>query len=101
LIEQYFGSDLAYLRNLLTKDFAETAQIQLHFLKSFIVVKEKKIKDTFHDLVEQQSLQQLAEMFETFLTVLTRRLCEIEPEHVEYWVELDYFPTRKCMEVCR
>ena len=25
----------------------------------------------------------------------------MEPEHVEYWVSLDYFPTRKCMEVCR
>jgi hypothetical protein len=57
LIEQYFIADINFLRNLVTKDFAENAQIQLHFLKTFIVVKEKKIKDTMHDLVEQQSLQ--------------------------------------------
>jgi hypothetical protein len=66
-----------------------------------VVVKERQIKDTFHDLVEQPALQNLVEMYETFLTLLTRRLCEMEPDHVEYWVELNYFPTRKCMEVCR
>jgi hypothetical protein len=52
-------------------------------------------------LIEQPGLQNLADMYDTFLTLLTRRLCETEPDHVEYWVELNYFPTRKCMEVCR
>lgn len=43
----------------------------------------------------------MADLYELFLTVFTRRLCELEPESVEDWVSLEYFPTRKCMEICR
>jgi hypothetical protein len=29
------------------------------------------------------------------------RLCELEPESVELWVGLEFFPKKECMEVCR
>lgn len=33
-------------------------------------------------------------MLENFLIIFTKRLCEIEPDNVEFWVDLEYFPKR-------
>ena len=73
----------------------------ISFSNCKIAIDEKIIKSTIHDVVEQPALQNLTDMYETFLGIFTRRLCELKPIEVEYWVQLEYFPTRKCMEVCR
>lgn len=55
LIETYF-SDGDYLQNLITKDFADLDKVQLHFLKTYVVLKQHQIADTIHDVIEQPTL---------------------------------------------
>ena len=35
------------------------------------------------------------------LLIFTRRLCEFEPDNVEYWVQQDYFPIQECIQISR
>lgn len=53
LIDIYFQDDSECVRQLVTMAFAESAHLQLHFLKTYIVLKEREIRTTVHDAVEQ------------------------------------------------
>lgn len=52
LIDIYFHDEFQFLTNLVTKDFGESALIQLHFLKTYIVLKDTVIKETKENLIE-------------------------------------------------
>lgn len=42
----------------------------------------------------------LSTLYSQLLSVYTLRLCDLEPESVEAWVKLDFFPTRDCLQIC-
>lgn len=100
LIEEYFD-EFDYMKRFITEALADQHLVQLHFLKTFIIRNFQEIEKVVLDAPEQPELKPQAELFETYLQIFTVRLCELEPESVELWVGLEFFPKKECMEVCR
>lgn len=95
----FFDTDLYLLTGL--EMFESTPDLQMNYLKSFIVQEEQEIMKVCADFQEDGRNPQLHKMYTKMLTVFILRLCDHEPAQVEEWVSKDYFPTDECLNVCQ
>lgn len=43
----------------------------------------------------------MADLYKNLLLILTKRMCDFDKDQVEYWVDRDYFPAQKCLDIVR
>jgi len=86
LIRDQFGLDGPFFSKLVMDVMSTAPYAQYHFLKTYIIIRNKEIVDTIRDSIYLPERKKAADLYKTLLVVFTKRLCEYDKDNVEQWV---------------